>query len=167
MNIASLVFMVPLGLSTATAVLVGRAYGARDSGGVNRAGAVGFAVAAVFGVLVSLAVWPSARLIVSAYTTDPGVLAMCEVAVALSCLFFLPDSLQVVVASSLRARGDVWVPSVTHFISYIALMAPLAWVLALPLRLGVAGIVWAIVAASLISAGLLLGRFAMLSLRGL
>jgi len=167
MNIASLIFMVPLGLGTATAVLVGKAYGARDSRGVNRAGAVGFAVGAVFGVLVSLSIWPAARLIVSAYTTDPGVLAMCEVAVALSCLFFLPDSLQVVVASSLRARGDVWVPSVTHFISYIALMAPLAWVLALPLRLGVAGIVWAIVAASLISAGLLLGRFAMLSLRGL
>jgi MATE family multidrug resistance protein len=165
-NVVSLIFMVPLGLATATAVLVGRAYGAGDLRAVNRVGAVGFAVAGVFGVGVSLAVWPAARLIVAAYTTDPGVLAMGGAAVALSCLFLMPDALQVVAASSLRARGDVWLPSITHFISYVALMAPLAWLLAIPLHLGVAGIVWAIVVASLISAGLLLGRFAMLSRRG-
>jgi MATE family multidrug resistance protein len=166
MTVASLVFMVPLGLSTATAVLVGRAYGARDRAGVNRASAVGFAVSAVFGLVVSLAIWPAARLVASAYTTDPVVLAMGTGAVALSCLFFLPDAVQVVVANALRARGDVWAPSVTHFISYIALMTPLAWALAIPLRFGLSGIVWAIVLASFLSAGLLLGRTAMLAARG-
>ena len=41
LNLMALVFMVPLGLATATAVLVGRAYGARDAVGVRRAGLLG------------------------------------------------------------------------------------------------------------------------------
>ncbi|HEX4199598.1 MAG TPA: MATE family efflux transporter [Caulobacteraceae bacterium] len=162
MTVASLVFMVPLGLATATSVLVGRAYGARDPRGVNRAGAIGFAVTAAFGIAVSLLVWPLAGPIAAAYTTDPRVLAMGQAALVLSCLFYLPDALQVVVAQSLRARGDVWVPSGTHFVSYILVMAPLAWVLAIPFGMGVNGIVWSVIASSLISAGLLLGRFWML-----
>ena len=40
LNVVAFVFMVPLGLSTAAAVLVGRAYGARDRAGVDRAGLV-------------------------------------------------------------------------------------------------------------------------------
>jgi hypothetical protein len=39
-------------------------------------------------------------------------------------------------------------------------MLPLGWALALPAGLGLAGIVWSVVAASVMSAGLLLGRFA-------
>jgi MATE family multidrug resistance protein len=157
--------MVPLGLSTAAAVLVGRAYGARDRAGVNRATAVAIGVTALFGVAIALALWPSAHWVAAVYTTDPRVLAMSAAALSLTCLFLLPDALQVVVANALRARGDVWLPSVTHFISYIALMTPLAWALAIPLGMGLNGIVWAIVAASVVSAGLLLGRTATLAVR--
>lgn len=166
LNVAAIVFMVPLGLSTAAAVLVGRAYGARDFPGVERAGHVAFGVSLAFGILVSLVVWPTAHLISSGYTSDPATLAMAAPAVALCCLFLIPDALQVVCAQSLRARGDVWVPTITHLASYVLVMAPLAWWLAIPMKLGVNGIVWAVVAASFLSAGLLLGRFRLLSLRG-
>jgi MATE family multidrug resistance protein len=86
-------------------------------------------------------------------------------ALALATLMFLPDALQVVAAQSLRARGDVWLPSGTHLTSYIVIMMPLAWFLAIPMRLGIMGISWAVVAASFVSAGLLLARFCMLSRR--
>ena len=39
LNVLALMFMVPLGLSTATAVMVGRAYGAVDPAGLSRAAA--------------------------------------------------------------------------------------------------------------------------------
>ncbi len=65
----------------------------------------------------------------------------------------------------MRARGDVWMPTFTHLTSYILIMMPLAWWLALPRDLGVTGIVWAVIVASLISAGLLAGRFWMLARR--
>jgi len=167
LNVASLIFMAPLGLATATAVLVGRAYGARDGAGVKRAGALGFAVAAAFGLVVSLAIWPAAALIARGYTSDPVVVGMASAALVLSCLFFLADSLQVVTAQALRARGDVLVPSITHLTSYVAVMIPLAWWLAIPMKLGLNGLVWAVIVASLLSAGFLLTRFWVLSRRGL
>jgi MATE family multidrug resistance protein len=167
LNVASMVFMVPLGLSTATAVMVGSAYGARDGRGVNRAGAIGFAITLAFGVLVAVVVGPARAQIVAVYTTSAPVIAVAAPALALSCLFFIPDCLQVVAAQALRARGDVWVPSFTHLISYVAVMAPLAWFLALPLHMGLIGEVWSVVIASLLSAGFLLTRFAVLARRGI
>jgi len=167
LNVAAIVFMVPLGLATGGAVLVGTAYGARDPVGVNRAGMVVFGVTAVFGVLVTLAIWPTAGLISSGYTRDAATIAMAAPALALATLMFLPDSLQVVAAQALRARGDVWLPTFTHLASYILIMMPLAYVLAIPLKLHLIGIVWAVVIASVISAVLLLGRFWLLSRRPL
>jgi MATE family multidrug resistance protein len=165
LNVSAIVFMAPLGLATGAAVLVGKAYGARDPAGVHRAGVVSFAVAAVFGLIVSLAIWPSAALLVSGYTTDPATIAMAAPALVLACLFFFPDCLQVVAAQALRARGDVWLPTYTHLTSYILVMMPLAWWFAIPLKMGINGIVWAVIVASFISGALLLGRLWMLSRR--
>ncbi|WP_337188781.1 MATE family efflux transporter [Phenylobacterium sp.] len=165
LNVAAIVFMVPLGLATGAAVLVGKAYGARDPAGVNRAGAISFGVTAVFGFVISLAIWPSAGLIAGGYTTDAATIALAAPALVLSCLFFFPDCLQVVAAQALRARGDVWLPTYTHLASYILVMTPMAWWLAIPMKMGIIGIVWAVVAASFLSAALLLGRFWMLSRR--
>jgi MATE family multidrug resistance protein len=167
LNVAAIVFMVPLGVSTGAAVRVGSAYGARDHDGVVRAGAMAFLVMTVFGLLISLAVWPNARVIAGAYTGNPLTLAMAIPALVISCLMYLPDSLQVVTAQSLRARGDVWVPTFTHLASYIVVMMPLAWWLAIPMGLHIIGMVWAVVIASVASAGLLQARFWMLSRRGL
>jgi MATE family multidrug resistance protein len=78
---------------------------------------------------------------------------------------FLPDALQVVTAQALRARGDVWVPTGTHLASYMVIMAPLAWFLAIPRGMGVDGLVWAVILASIVSCGLLLARLWQLSRR--
>jgi len=159
------VFMVPLGLGTGAAVRVGRAYGARDNPGVVRAGVVAFGVTSVFGALVGLVVWPNAALIASAYTENPVTLTMAIPALVVTCLMYWPDSLQVVTAQALRARGDVWMPSVTHLASYIALMMPLAWFLGIPMHMGILGVGWAVVIASFVSCFLLLGRFWILARR--
>ncbi len=163
LNVAAIVFMVPLGLGTGAAVRVGSAYGARDAAAVIRAGYTAFAVTAVFGALVGFVIWPNASLIATAYTSNPATLAMAVPALALSCLMYLPDSLQVVTAQALRARGDVWVPTGTHLTSYIVIMMPLAWFLAIPQHMGIMGMTWAVVIASFVSGGLLLARFAWLS----
>jgi MATE family multidrug resistance protein len=78
---------------------------------------------------------------------------------------FLPDSLQVVAAQALRARGDVWLPTGTHLMSYILVMMPLAYWLAIPRHMHIIGMVTAVVLASFVSGLLLLARFWMLSRR--
>jgi MATE family multidrug resistance protein len=164
LNLTAIVFMAPLGLATATAVLIGRAYGARDAAGVMRAGVLGFATAATYGALAGAAVFAGKPLIAAAYTSDPALLGLAIAALALVALSFAPDAVQVVAAQALRARGDVLAPTVTHVASYAVVMLPLGW--ALSTRMGLDGIVLAVILASLLSAGLLIGRFAVLSRPG-
>lgn len=163
LNVAAIIFMGPLGLSSATAVLVGRAYGARDRAGVLRAGGLGFGVTAALTALICAIVWPGADLIARGYSSDPALLRLVAPALVLSCLFFIADGLQVVAATALRARGDIWLPTAIHVGCYAIVMLPLGWALAHPAGLGLDGIVWAVIVASLLSSGLLLGRFLLLA----
>ncbi|MFO1015064.1 MAG: MATE family efflux transporter [Caulobacteraceae bacterium] len=163
LNVASVVFMVPLGLATATAVLVGRAYGRRDDEGIRRAALIGFAVAGAFGVVINIVVALLPGPIAGLYTRDAAALALTVPALLFCSLLFAPDALQVVVAQALRARGDVWPPTFTHLASYILVMTPMAYVLAIPMHMGLMGLIWGINVSGVVSAGLLLGRFWMLS----
>ena len=165
LNLSALVFMAPLGLAVSTAVLVGRAYGARDEGGVKRAAVLGFLTASAYGVIVGGLTILFHQQIAAAYSADPVLIATSGAGLALAGLFFCPDAIQVVAAQALRARADVLAPAVTHVASYALVMLPLGWLLAIHMQLGLNGIVIAVVIASLMSAGLLLGRFWMLSRR--
>ena len=159
-NVMAVVFMVPLGLATATAVLVGRAYGAGNAADVRRAGLLGFGATVAATGAISLGVGVGAPWIAAAYTHDVAVQAVTAAALVLAAwLFFIADGLQVVAAQSLRARGDVWVPTATHTFSYIAVLLPAGYVAAVVMGLGVNGIVWGTVVASFASAGLLLARW--------
>lgn len=162
-NVSAIVFMVPMGLASATAVLVGRAYGASDGRGVLRAGLVGVGVVSAVTLLIALVVWPGAGAVVGAYGRDPALMAIAVPALILATLFFVADGIQVVAASANRAAGDVWWPTIMHFTAYGAIMMPLGWWLA-P-TLGVDGLVWAVIVASLVSATLLTGRFVRIARR--
>ncbi|ALL15321.1 MATE family efflux transporter [Caulobacter henricii] len=164
-NVAAVIFMLPLGISTATSVQVGRAFGSRDPAGMTRAGWVAFAFTAVVGLVAALLLFPLRELVASAYTADPGAIALIAPALALTCLFLAPDAVQVVAAQALRARGEVWIPTITHLISYGVIMGPLAWWLAIPMGLGVNGIVWSVIVTSFVSMAFLLGRFRMLDVK--
>lgn len=163
LNVSAIVFMVPMGLSAATAVLVGKAYGAKDGEGVMRAGLVGIGVVTALSFAIALFVWPTADILTSAYNRDAVLLAVAAPALVLATLFFVADAIQVVAASANRAAGDVWWPTIMHFVSYSAIMMPLGWWLAH--EIGVDGLVWAVIIASLISATLLTGRFVRIARR--
>ena len=163
LNVSAIVFMVPMGLSSATAVLVGRAYGAGDRPGALRAGLVGVGVVTALTLGVALLVWPTAGLRVGAYNRDPALLALAAPALVLATLFFVADAIQVVVAQANRAAGDVWWPTIIHFAAYGGIMMPLGWWLAH--RIGVDGLVWAVIIASLVSSTLLTGRFVRIARR--
>jgi len=157
LNVSAIVFMVPMGLSSATAVLVGRSYGAADRAGVLRGGFVGIAVVSALTLLVALLVWPTAELIVSAYNRDPVLVALAAPALVLATLFFVADGIQVVAAQANRAAGDVWWPTILHVVSYGAIMTPLGFWLSR--HGGVNGMIWAVIIASLVAAALLTFRF--------
>jgi MATE family multidrug resistance protein len=157
--------MIPLGVSSATAVQVGRAYGARDPAGMTRAGWIAFAVIGVVGILAGLLLYPTRHWVALAYTADPAALQLILPALVLTCFFLAPDAVQVVAAQALRARGEVWVPTITHLISYALVMGPLAWWLAIPRGMGLNGVVLSVIVTSFLSAAFLVARFRILDWR--
>lgn len=159
MNVAAAVFMVPMGIAAATAVLVSRAVGAGSVAAVRRAFAMGMTLALGALLLLSVVIFLDADLVARAYTDDPALLAITGSALLLSCLFFMADGAQVVASNALRARGDVWWPTGMHFVSYMLVMLPLGWWLAVHRGGGLDGVVWAVIVASLISGGALVWRF--------
>ncbi|RZJ16914.1 MAG: MATE family efflux transporter [Brevundimonas sp.] len=162
-NVSAIVFMVPMGLSSATAVLVGRSYGEGDKAGVMRGGLAGIGVVTVLAFIIAIGLWLTAPLVVSAYTTDPVILSIAAPALVLATLFFVADAQQVVAAQANRAAGDVVWPTLMHLLSYGVIMIPLGWWLAH--RIGVDGLVWSVIVASLISGALLTGRFVRIAKR--
>ena len=167
LNVAAMIFMVPLGLAAATGVLVGQAYGAGDRAAMVHAGRLGFGVCTVVTFAISVVVALIAPEIAAAYTRDPVLAAATIPALMLATLFFVADGLQVVGAQALRARGDVIVPTATHTISYALFMLPLGYLLTFPLGMGIDGILWSVIAASIVAAAFLIARFVLLARRPL
>ncbi|MGL6043090.1 MAG: MATE family efflux transporter [Sandaracinobacteroides sp.] len=159
MNVAAVVFMVPLGIAAAGGVLISRSVGAQHLPGVKRAYRMAMLLSLAVLAALSIVIFADAELIARAYSSDPALLAMTGSAILLSCLFFMADGAQVVSAQALRARGDIWWPTGMHFVSYALVMLPLCWWLGVHRGMGLDGIIWGVIAASLVSATALIWRF--------
>src|SRR6185369_8446456 len=106
LNLASLAFMVPLGVSSAAAVIVGHAVGSGDPGGVRRATVASLALGAAF-MLCTAAVFITApQLLAGMYSHDLAVVEVAATLLPLAGLFQVFDGLQVVSLGLLRGLGD-------------------------------------------------------------
>lgn len=160
LQIASLAFMVPLGLSQVASVRVGNAVGRNNPLAVGRAGQAVFAVALTIAILSAfvLVVFPASlvRLFLDPNNPDaPQVLNYAVGLLFVAAVFQIVDSLQVVAAGMLRGLSDTKIPLIIATISYWPIGLSVAWVLAFPLNYGGTGI-WAGLAIGLACAGLLL-----------
>lgn len=159
MNVAAIMFMFPMGIGAATAVLVARSVGAGSIAGVKRAFGMGMRVAMALLAGLSVVVFFDAELVARAYSSEPELLKMAGSALLLSCLFFMMDGAQVVASNALRARGDIWWPTGMHFVSYVVIMIPLSLWLGVTRNGGLDGIIWAVIIASFVSGLALIARF--------
>jgi MATE family multidrug resistance protein len=144
-NLAALTYMVPLGVSAAAAVMVGRAVGAGDPIEARRQAATALLVGVGFmatTALVFLALpGPLARL----YTNDTGVIAVAMALIPLAGVFQVFDGTQVVTIGVLRGLADTRGPFIINFLGYWVIGMPVGVLLAYPLGLGVVGLWWGLV----------------------
>jgi len=161
LNVASLAFMAPLGLSFAGGVRVGLKAGADDLPGVRLAAATSIGVCvAVMAVLAAPGLLAPAWL-AGLYLSDAGAEAAAVRALAATFLpvaagFALFDAVQVAAAQALRGLKDVRAPMVLTAISYWAVGFPVAAGLGLASPVGAIG-VWIGLFVSLALAAVLLG----------
>jgi len=165
LSVASLTFMMPLGVSIATTVRVGNAVGRGDAAGVRRAGACGMALALLLqgcsGAAMLLAPEPIARL----YTTQPEVIRAAVTFLQIAGVFQLSDGLQVAGIGALRGLKDTRVPMLITAFSYWGIGFPVALLLTFPLGYGPTGMWYGLIAGLTVAAALLSARFSHLSAR--
>lgn len=158
LNLASLAFMVPLGVSAAAAVIVGHAVGRGDAEGVRRSTVASLVVGAGFmlctGGLFILAPEPLASL----YTPDAGVLALAVLLLPLAGLFQVFDGLQVVSIGLLRGLGDTRMPMIVNVIGFWCIGMPVSLWLGFGLDYGAVGLWWGLVVGLVIVAAFLIVR---------
>lgn len=134
-QIASISFMVPMGLGQAVTVRVGLAYGARDPEGVRRSGWTAFVMGTSFMALMALIMVSIPLTLISAFLdiSDPANAAVVDLAVtflALAALFQIVDGAQAIGGGMLRGLQDTKVPMVYAAIGY--------WGIGMPVGLGLA-----------------------------
>jgi MATE family multidrug resistance protein len=158
-NIESLVFMVALGLSVATAVRIGQAAGAGDAAEARFAGFAGLAMAMGLVGLVGLVLLAFAPTVVGFYSADPALIARAAPIIAVLAVSMVFDAGQVVLGQSTRALGDSWVTTGAFFAAFFCVMVPLGLFLAFRTPLAEAGLFLATAAGCATAVALLLARF--------
>jgi len=159
-QIASVTFMVPLGVGLAATVRVGLAHGAGDAAGVRRAGLAAYGVGLVVmaGATVALVAAPHAFIALFLDLDEPASAAVVPIAVDLlmmAALFQLVDGAQVIGVNVLRGLSDTRIPLLYAVAGYWGIGLATAWVLGFPLGYGGVGI-WSGLAAGLGAVALLL-----------
>ena len=144
-NLASLTFMVPLGVGDAASVLVGRAVGRGDAVGTRGAAraalASGVAFMSLTGAIFLLFPEPLARL----YSHDFDVVAVATMLIPIAGVFQIFDGLQVVASGVLRGLGDTRGPMFINLLGYWALGLPVSLYLGFVARRGPVGLWWGLV----------------------
>jgi MATE family multidrug resistance protein len=135
LQIASLTFMVPLGLAQAATVRVGLAYGRRDTAGIRRAGSAALSLGLGFMATTALAMllFPTALVGLFLDPADPANAPVIPLALSflfVAALFQIFDGAQVVAAGMLRGLHDTRVPMIYAGFGYWIIALAVAVVLA-------------------------------------
>jgi MATE family multidrug resistance protein len=134
LQIAALTFMVPLGLSQAATVRVGRALGAGDRPGIARAGWTAWALGVLFMAAMAVAIWAFPRDLIGLFLDDSKantrVLELGVAFLVVAAAFQIFDGAQVVAAGMLRGLHDTRAPMLFAFVGY--------WIVGLGVGVGLA-----------------------------
>ena len=134
LQIPSLIFMVPLGIGMAATVRVGLAYGARDKGGIARAGWTAFFLAMGYACVTMAMLVFAGRPLVGIFL-DLGLpenqpaIGLAVTFLVYAGLFQLFDSGQAAASGMLRGLGDTRMPMIYAAIGYWGIGLPLGVVL--------------------------------------
>jgi MATE family multidrug resistance protein len=142
LQMAALTFMVPLGVSQATSVLVGQAVGRGDPHAARRATGAGMLTGVGFMTATAVVFLAVPDLLSRAFSDDAPVIASAAVLLPIAGVFQIFDGLQVVAAGALRGVGDTRVPMLLNLIGFWLVGLPVSLWLGFGLGWGPQGVWW-------------------------
>jgi len=145
LQIASITFMVHLGLSQAATVRGGRAWGQRDRATLRAAAVSGVMLSLAAAVAIILLFLGAPDLLIGLFVDPadparPEILTLGAIFLAVAALFQFFDSAQVMGAGLLRGVHDTHVPMILAGVAYWAIGLPVAYWLGFPAGMGGVGI---------------------------
>jgi len=161
LNVASITFMVPMGIGQAATVRCAFELGARRPHGARRASVVALGLGVTFMAAAAIILWSIPRGIIGVYldvnaATNQGVVAIAMRLIIIAALFQIFDGTQTVAAGALRGFRDTAVPMLIAGIGYWGIGFIGGWCLAFPLGYGALGLWWGL-ALGLAAVAVLLG----------
>ena len=166
-NVISVVFMLAIGLSTATSVRVANAVGRADAAGAAAAGWTGLGLVTLLMVPISALIYLLGGPIARLYSNEAAVLEIAIPALAIIAAMVLVDGAQAVVLGALRGMGDVLLPTLSYVVALWGLSVPLAYLFGLNGNGGIEGLLWPLFTGMSCALALLGWRFAVVSRRSL
>jgi multidrug resistance protein, MATE family len=172
LQVATILFMVPLGVSLAATVRVGHAVGRHDPAGVRRAGFTAIALGAILMAAMTAFVVAFRHQIPFLFlggdeAVHAGTARLCATLLLVGASFFVADAVQGVAAGVLRGLNDTRVPMLFAAVSFWLIGFPGAYGLGLHTALGTVGIWIGFSIAVATFAALLVWRFQRLTRGGL
>jgi len=161
LNIASLTFMVPLGVSSAAAVLVGSAIGRGDMPEARRAAAASFAGGVSFMALSAAALLLVPGFFARLYSNDAAVVAVATSLLPIAGVFQVFDGIQVVCIGVLRGAADTRAPMLINVLGFWLMGMPVSWWLGVHAGRGPAGLWWGLTLGLIVVATMLAARVRM------
>lgn len=159
-NLASLTYMFPLGLSFATSVRVGHGVGRGDAEGARWSAMmalyVGAMIMGIFAVVFVLFPEPLAGLFTK--DDDDGARHIAMALLPIAAVFQIVDGLQVVSLGALRGVADTKMPALINLIGFWGFGIPTGYWLAFEQGLGPEGLWWGLTVGLTAVAGFLLLR---------
>ena len=143
-NLASMTYVVTLGLSVATSVRVGHGVGRGDLSGARWSAVMGLGVAAVImvGFAVVFIVAPEPLAALFSEDSDVGAREVALTLLPIAAVFQVMDGVQVVALGALRGIADTRAPMLINLLGFWGLGVPCGYYFAFGLDGGPEGLWW-------------------------
>lgn len=145
LNLASLTFMVPVGVSSAASVIVGHAVGREDPVAVRRASGGALLLVTAFMTVAAIAFIGVPETFARIYTDNTEVVALVVLLLPIAGVFQVFDGTQAVALGLLRGLGDTRIPIVSSIVGFWCLGIPASLLLAFGFDWGAEGLWWGFV----------------------
>jgi MATE family multidrug resistance protein len=139
-SIASLAWMFPISLASATGVRVAQEIGAGNRAGARRACVVAIVLGTTLMAVCAIFYVGAGHWIATWFTSDPEVAALAGILVVIAGVYQISDAIQSVSLGALRGLIDNRVPAVANAICYWVLSLPTVYILTFHTALGAAGV---------------------------
>lgn len=167
LQLSGLAFMIPLGLSAATTIRVGHAFGRADRDNVARAASTSLALGLAIACLSALVFLTMPYALIGLYLdldapSSAGVIPLAVAYLGVAGIFQIVDSVQALSSGALRGLKQARIPMVIALVSYWAIGVPAGYGLAFFAGWGGIGIWWGLAiglaAAAVLMTAHLIGR---------